>query len=340
MILLLFLLLLLSFLLALGVGYQVLGSRRDQRRYLPPGRMIDIGPCKLHLNQSGTGKPVVLLEAGIAATSLSWALVQPGLAEFTTVCSYDRAGLGWSGSRPSASCPPTLQQMIDELDALLRKAGLDAPFVLVGHSFGALLVNAFAHAHPERVVGLILVDPVSLAHWGSGTRSNAEQIASGAKLSRRGAVLARVGIVRAALSILHAGGRWIPRHIGQATARRGTGLMERLVSEVAKLPREVQSTVRAHWSRAKGFLAMAGYLEALPASAAAAAAMRVPPAIPVTILSAGNATPEELFERNAWAKRSSRGSHTQVPGTGHWLQWERPELVIAAIQKMIQEAGQ
>jgi pimeloyl-ACP methyl ester carboxylesterase len=336
----LFLLLLLSLLPALGVVYQVLGNRRDKKRYPPPGRMIDIGPCKLHLNQRGTGKPVVLLEAGIAASSLSWSLIQPRLAEFTSVCSYDRAGLGWSGSRPNQSCPPTLQQMIDELDALLRKAELDAPFLLVGHSFGGLLISAFAHAHPERVVGLVLVDPVSLAHWSSGTRSNAEQIASGVKLSRRGAVLARVGLVRAALSILHAGGSWIPRHIGQATARQGRGLMERLVSEVAKLPHEVQSTVRAHWSRAKAFQAMSEYLAALPASAAAASEMRVPTGIPVAIVSAGNATPEELLERDAWAERSEHGSHTQVPGTGHWLQWERPELVIAAVRKMIEETGQ
>src|SRR5271170_4160604 len=126
MILPLLLLLLLLFLLALGVVYQILGSSSDERRYPPPGWMIDIGSCKLHLNQSGTGKPVVVLEAGLAASSLSWSLVQPRLAEFTSVCSYDRAGLGWSDSRPSESCPPTLQQMIDELDALLRKARLDA----------------------------------------------------------------------------------------------------------------------------------------------------------------------------------------------------------------------
>lgn len=333
----LLLLLVLSFLLALGVVYQVLGSRSDERRFPPPGRMIDIGPCKLHLNQSGTGKPVVLLEAGIAASSLSWSLVQPRLAEFTSVCSYDRAGLGWSGSRPSESCPPTLQQMTGELDALLRKAGLDAPFLLVGHSFGGLLVSAYAYAHPERVLGLVLVDPISPADWGSGTRSNAQRIASGVKLSRRGAVLARVGLVRAALSILHAGGRWIPKHVEQIAARQGTGLMERLVSEITKLPREVQSMVRAHWSRPKGFLAMAGYLEALPASAAAASEMSVPTGIPISILSAGNATPAELFERDAWAKGSERGSHTQVPSTGHWLQWERPELVVAAVRKMIEE---
>jgi pimeloyl-ACP methyl ester carboxylesterase len=334
------LLLVLPSLLIMGVAFQMLGNRIDGRRFPPPGRMIQIGSSKLHLNQQGIGQPVVVLEAGIAATSISWSIVQARLAEFTTVCSYDRAGLGWSEPRTDqlSSCP--LQQLIGELDALLRKAGLDPPFFLVGHSFGGLLVSAFAHARPERVAGLVLVDPISLAYWGRGNRAEADRIRAGVRLSRRGAILARIGVVRAALSVLQAGGQWFPRHVGQAVARQGTGLMENLAREVAKLPRELQSTVRAHWSRAKGFLAMAEYLEALPACTAAGLTMNVPANIPVTILSAGNATAEELFERDAWATRSKRGRHIQIPGTGHWLQLERPDLIVATVREMIEPIRQ
>jgi pimeloyl-ACP methyl ester carboxylesterase len=112
--------------------------------------------------------------------------------------------------------------------------------------------------------------------------------------------------------------------------------MENLAREVAKLPRELHSTVRAHWSRPKGFLAMAEYLEALPACAAAGLTMSLPTNIPVTILSAGNATPEEVRERDAWVSRSERGRHIKVPGTGHWLQLERPELIVATVREMIE----
>lgn len=114
---------------------------------------MDIGACKLHLKRQGSGQPVVVLEAGIAATSVSWSLVQTRLAQFSTVCSYDRAGLGWSERRRDHSCPCTVEQMAGELEALLRKSGLVDPFVLVGHSFGGLLVSAFAHAYPEQVAG-------------------------------------------------------------------------------------------------------------------------------------------------------------------------------------------
>jgi pimeloyl-ACP methyl ester carboxylesterase len=260
--------------------------------------------------------------------------VQPRLAEFSTVCSYDRAGLGWSERR---RCACTLEQMVGELDGLLREAGLAAPFVLVGHSFGGLLVSAFAHAYPARVAGLVLVDPVSAAYWASGSQINADRIRAGARLSRRGAILARMGVVRAALSVLNAGGRWLPRHMGKVAARQGTGLMENLAKEIAKLPRDLHSTVRAHWSRAKGFLAMAEYLEALPACAAAGLTMNLPAHVPITILSAGNATAEELCERDAWAAVSERGRHVKVPGTGHWLQLERPELIVDAVREMIEE---
>jgi pimeloyl-ACP methyl ester carboxylesterase len=334
--LLILLLIVFAGLLVVGVVYQALGSWRDARRFPAPGRMVDVGSCRLHLNEQGSGRPVVVLEAGIAASSISWSHVQPRVAEFTTACSYDRAGLGWSERRRDGSRSVSLEQMIGDLDALLRNGGLDAALVLVGHSFGGLLVRAFAHAYPERVAGLVLVDPVSVAYWCSGREADAARIRAGMRLSRRGAVLARIGLVRAALSALQAGGRWLPRGVATVVAKQGTGVMDSLAREIGKLPPEMHSTVRAHWSRVKGFLSMAEYLEALPACAEAAQAMDVPAKIPVTILSAGNATPEELTERDAWAAQSDHGVHIKVAGTGHWVQLERPDLVVAAVREIVE----
>jgi len=320
-----------------GVVYQAIGSWIDDRRFPPPGVVVDIGQCRLHLKRQGCGQPVVVLESGIAATSISWSPLQARLAQICTVCSYDRAGLGWSERRRDGKCLRTLEQMAGELESLLRNGKLAPPFVLVGHSFGGLLVSAFAHIHPERVAGLVLVDPVSLAYWASGSQTSADQIFAAARLSRRGAVLARIGLVRIALSVLNAGGRWFPRYVGRAAARQGSGAMQNLAAQVAKLPSELRSTVRAHWSRPKGFFAMAEYLESLPACAAAGLKMRVPASIPVTILSAGNATIEELRERDEWAGQSERGCHLKVPGTGHWLQLEKPELIAGVVREMVNQ---
>ena len=155
-------LLLIACLFPAGIGYQFIGTHRDRRRFAAPGCLIDVGRCRLHLNEQGSGTPPVVLESGIAASSLSWALVQPEIAKFTRVCSYDRAGLGWSEKCRELR---TVPQMVSELSSLLANAGISPPYILVGHSFGGLLVRAFAHLRPADVVGLVLVDPVSLEHW-------------------------------------------------------------------------------------------------------------------------------------------------------------------------------
>src|SRR5690348_3270375 len=134
-------LLFLGGLLAAAVLYQKLGEHRDARRFPPPGRTVTVDGSRLHFYVLGNGMPAVILESGIAASSLSWAHVQPLLAKFTCVVSYDRPGLAWS-ELPSAS--PTLERMTKTLASLLEKAQILPPYLLVGHSFGGLLVRAFA----------------------------------------------------------------------------------------------------------------------------------------------------------------------------------------------------
>jgi pimeloyl-ACP methyl ester carboxylesterase len=104
----------------------------------------------------------VIFEAGLAASSLSWARVQPPVASFANSVSYDRAGLGWSSPRTS---PPSLGQMLDDVRSIIVWAGGGEPIVLVAHSFGALLLLAFTRHYPELVAGLVLVGPISLATW-------------------------------------------------------------------------------------------------------------------------------------------------------------------------------
>lgn len=113
----------------------------------PTGRMVDIGGRRLHVNALGQGSPAVVLEAGIAASSLSWALVARKAAEFTTVVSYDRAGFGWSDPPPHQS---TALDAARDLALLLDRCGGPGPFVLVGHSFGGLIVRVFLNPAQAR----------------------------------------------------------------------------------------------------------------------------------------------------------------------------------------------
>lgn len=312
--------------------YQTLGSYYDARRFRAPGRLIDIGSCCLHLNEQGVGNPVVVLESGIAASSLNWALVQPKVAEFTRVCSYDRAGLSWSDHCAGAR---TLHQIVAELMSLLSHAGLNGPYILVGHSFGGAVIRAFAHLQPANIAGLIFVDPVSLDYWANCGPSQERRLRLGTRLSRRGALLARVGVVRAALTVLAFGGKRLPKLIARISAGQGTDVILRLVGEMKRLPQELWPTVRAHWSCPKCFRAMAAYLEALPENARAALLMPIAPEIPFIVLSASSANNAELEERNSWVQQSRCGRHIRIEDSGHWLQLERPEVVVAAIQELV-----
>lgn len=121
----------------------------------PPGRLVDVGGRKLHILCSGKGAPTVVLVAGGGAYSIDWALVQPKVAERTRVCSYDRAGLGWSDPGPADE---TIEQTVADLHALLRAAGEKGPYVLVGASIGGIFIQAYQRAFPGEVAGLVFTN--------------------------------------------------------------------------------------------------------------------------------------------------------------------------------------
>ena len=138
-----------------GATYQLIAGLRDRRAHPPPGKMIDVGGFRMHLYCVGQGSPAVILDSGLSDTSLHWYKVQPQVARFTRVCSYDRAGLGWSEPSPR---PRTSRVIAGELHTLLVKAGVRPPFVLVGHSFGGLNVRMYASLYPSDLSGMVLVD--------------------------------------------------------------------------------------------------------------------------------------------------------------------------------------
>jgi pimeloyl-ACP methyl ester carboxylesterase len=328
-----------SLLALAGVIYQRVGRASDARRFPPHGRLIDIGGVSLHVYTSGEGSLPVVLEAGIAATSLSWQLMQPEIAKFTQTVSYDRAGLGWSG--PSDQ-PRTIWNVAEELRSVLDRADIPKPRILVAHSYGALVVLAYAVRHPSEVAGLVLVDPVPTCEWAEPSAANLKTLRRSILLSRRGASLARLGVVRFALSLLASGSVRLPKIIARASSGGGAAVTDQLVGQVRKLPKELWPMIQSHWCDPKSFEAMARYLEALPQSAAEVAqelartdALRD---MPLTVLSAANASLRQRAEHGALAQHSSRGRIEVVPDSGHWIQVDRPDAVIQAAREMTRSA--
>jgi pimeloyl-ACP methyl ester carboxylesterase len=120
-----------------------------------PGQLVDIGGRKLHLHCTGSGSPVVVLVAGGSAYAIDWALVQPRVSATTRVCSYDRAGLGWSDDGPADE---TVEQTVSDLHTLLQRAGERGPVVLVGASIGGLYIRAYQREFPSEVAGLVFTN--------------------------------------------------------------------------------------------------------------------------------------------------------------------------------------
>jgi len=148
-------LVLLALLLLASAIYQSVEMRSDARAFPEPGRLVDAGGIRLQINCTGSGTPTVVLESGLGDISIEWDQVQKGIAKFSRVCSYDRAGYGSSDPGPM---PRTSARIANELHVLLHNAGEIRPIVLVGHSFGGYNVRVFNGQYPDGVAGMVLVD--------------------------------------------------------------------------------------------------------------------------------------------------------------------------------------
>lgn len=140
---------------AAGFLYENITEARDRRFNPMEGNLVDVDGRKMHIDCTGEGSPTVVLDSGLGDTYLSWRKVQPQIAKFTRVCSYDRAGLGYSDSSP---LPRTSKVIAEELHKLLQAAGVAPPYVIVGHSMGGYDVRVYASRYRDEIAGMVLVD--------------------------------------------------------------------------------------------------------------------------------------------------------------------------------------
>jgi pimeloyl-ACP methyl ester carboxylesterase len=297
----------------LGVLAQSLLSARDSAQYPAPGRLVDIGGYRLHLHCAGSGSPTVLLEAGGGETALSWDKVQPGVARLTRVCSYDRAGLGWSDSGPQ---PRTSRQLVAELHTLLAKANVPGPYLFVAHSFGGLNALLYTSTYPQEVAGLVLVECQSgdIFDRMPTFRRFIEDQVSALAVQR---LLAPFGLVRlyverggfdAALALYLPADRPIVKAQLEQTRFLTTAYDEERAMEESA--RQVQAAQHAYGS------------------------------LPLVVITRGRYTPDD--DRAGWegvqndlARLSTHSVHLVAAHSDHAVTLEQPELVIAAIQGVI-----
>ena len=183
------LIILIVVLILVGAVYEASVESSDARAYPPPGRLVDVGGYRLHINCTGVGSPTVVIEAGWGDSSASWGWVQPEVAKTTRICTYDRAGMGWSEVSPE---PRTAREFAKELHTLLTKANEPGPYVLVGHSLGGYTMRVYAHDYSGEVAGLVLVDPQNLSNSDVSTPNPAPKPGANSLPM----LMARIGVVR------------------------------------------------------------------------------------------------------------------------------------------------
>lgn len=300
------------FVLFAGFVYQSISEARDRRFHPMPGQLIDIGGYKLHINCRGQGSPVVILDSGLGDSFIVWQKVQPQIAEFTRVCSYDRAGLGYSDSSPH---PRTSQVMAQELHTLLHNAGISGPFVLVGHSAGGFNVRVFSSLYRNEMAGMVLVDA-----------SHPEQ------QKRLPPALNDLDAtwVREAEFLEFTTPFGLPRLLGFC----GGDPAVRATDCTFSSAREVVAELKAI-SQSAAQTAATGSLGEMPLIVLSHDPDQPLPDLPADLVKPTNEAWEKMQEE--LAHLSTKGSQTIAKNSSHYIQLDRPDLVIDAIRNVVNQ---
>ena len=309
------LLVFLLILLVAGFLYENISEARDRRFNPMKGQLVDVGGRNMHIHCMGEGSPTVILDSGLGDSYLSWHKVQPEIAKFTHVCSYDRAGLGFSDPGPQ---PRTSKVIAEELRALLQAAGVPPPYVIVGHSMGGYDVRVYASIYRSDIVGMVLVDashpdqenrfPPELKNMEGSWRREAEFIAYAMPFG-------------------------VPRFLGLC---------------------DNDPTSRAADCNARTAREQLAEIKAFPESAAETAATGSLGDLPLAVLShdpdkpSGDLPPEIAKPTNeAWERMqveltylSTRGTRTIAKNSAHYIQIDRPDVVIEAVRNVVEQARQ
>jgi pimeloyl-ACP methyl ester carboxylesterase len=317
---------------AAGALYQKLGLRRDRKLHPPPGRLIDLGTHRLHVLEAGQGSPTIVLEAGLMSTMLSWSEIQRALAQSYRVVSYDRAGLGWSALGPM---PRRADGMVEELHTLLERAAIPPPYVLVGHSFGGLMMPLFAARYPQQTAGMVLVDPVVPAEWNPPSEQDRQRVEIGSTVSRRAALLCRIGIIRFVVFLLTSGATKLASRLLRLISREAPAESGSVSSPwFWNLPAAERTMAAVFWVQEKFCQTIASQLENLPASAVRVAELGIFCSKPVVIISAKSTPAKRREQHEAIAQRLPQGRHVLAERSSHWIMQDQPELVLGAIHEV------
>lgn len=302
-----------------------------------PGELIDIGGYKLHIKKSGAGSPSVILEAGLGGFSTIWEPVQAEIATFTHVCSYDRAGMGWS---EKSDRPRTALNIVYELYSLLHKANVPPPYILVGHSFGGFLVQWYAATYPDDVYALVLVDALHEMTGESAKSFNRTyyHLLSGAHYSWQW--------------LLHRHENQLTMTLSNTTGIQASYLYSLLKNAIASIPPNLQEPLKSQYLQ---FSTLTTFLQETEFIAGLSTPLGFTTTKPLIVISRGRAIDQQsdapalysyltAFHENIWdplqkelATRSTQSKRIVATHSNHNIQWSEPELIVNAVKELVEK---
>jgi pimeloyl-ACP methyl ester carboxylesterase len=299
-------------------AYQALATSADLKTYPAPGKLIEVRGHRLHIYCMGKGEPTVIMEAGMTGWSTDWVLVQPEVAKVTRVCSYDRAGYGWSDTGPQQR---DSQQVATELHTLLTKTGIQGKIILVGHSLGGLFAQYYARTYPQQVAGLVLVDSVHPEQSLRMEESDRERYEGNLQtLTLLSQILAPTGLLRLAHQ------------------------SETVIAD--KLPGEYQSMVRSVGYQSKAYRALHAEMASFQQSQAEVRDAGPLPDLPLVVISSaivrdfppgfsGDSMKRVWDDLQRDLSESATLPHVVAQNSGHYVHMDQPELVIQSVLKIV-----
>jgi pimeloyl-ACP methyl ester carboxylesterase len=307
-----------------GAIYEALGRRSAAKRFPPPGQLVDIGGRKMHIDCRGTGSPTVVFESGLGSGgSVDWTLVHDKIAGFTRACAYDRAGIMWSDPK---STPQDAAAVTEDLHATLKGAGITDPLVLVGHSIGGPYMTTYVGKYGDQVAGLVMVDP-----------SHPDQIARLEKivhadldprqyltLVKVASALSWTGVVRFVTS--GSQNSKLPEAERAALAAVGPNSVKGSASEV-----EGHARTQAEARAVKSF----GDRPLIVLTAMAPFLPEQMKALKITPAQAAAFKQEWQTLHREQAQMSTRGREQGFVDATHYIQLDRPDVVIAAVREVV-----
>ena len=307
-----------------GAIYEALGRRNAKVQYPPRGQLVDVGGRKMHIDCRGSGSPTVVFESGLGTGgTIDWTLVHDQIAGFTRACAYDRAGIMWSDPKDS---PQRAAAVADDLHALLKAAGIADRLVLVPHSIGGPYSRAYVGKYGDQVAGLVLVDtshPDQVARLGkvANTDANPRKVAW---IMHTATALSWTGAVRFAMA--NAGQGKLPE---DAAARMAAYASSSVVGATSELDGFDDTMDDARRVRSFGDRPVVALTAMAPFKLAELEGLGIK-------ASDGARFKQEWKRLGAeQAAMSTRGRQLTVPDAGHYIQIDRPDVVISAVRDVV-----